>query len=411
MRAIIHIGTEKTGTSTIQNFLNQNRDLLPTQKAAFLRSPGLRNNRKLVTYCMDIDNVDDHVVNLDIRSEAKRKTWQEEFKLEFTQELKALDPSISTVIISSEQFQSRLTSKTEVENLLRLLAPHFDEIKILVYLRRQDQVAVSLYSTWCRVGGSHKTILDQSISANDPYYNYYDLIERWGTVFGIENMIIRVFDRNLFVGGDLLRDFFDATDLQDSEDFVTPENTNEKLSAQLQNVLILFNRAFPYYVDDKPAGFNNDLRAYILKESENKYKGKEKLPTRKEALDFYGKFAESNSKLAHQYLSSETIFSDDFSKYPETLGEGHLEEDVVSDVFGLTANFMNNFYILPKNKIDRVDVNDTPDIIFQQIASAYGQENPAIQWFLLKVPFLIRRIDRFSQHWRRFTNVFSRNKK
>ena len=71
MKAIIHIGTEKTGTTTIQEFLHLNRSKLANQGVAYLQSPGLRNNRKLVTYCMKNNKVDNHVKNLAILSDAK----------------------------------------------------------------------------------------------------------------------------------------------------------------------------------------------------------------------------------------------------------------------------------------------------------------------------------------------------
>ena len=74
MKAVIHIGTEKTGTTTLQEFLHLNRANLKNQGIAYLQSPGERNNRKLATYCMNHNNVDDHIEDLGIISESKKNT-------------------------------------------------------------------------------------------------------------------------------------------------------------------------------------------------------------------------------------------------------------------------------------------------------------------------------------------------
>ena len=340
MKAVIHIGTAKTGTTTIQEFLHLNRAKLANQGVAYLQSPGLRNNRKLATYCMKNNKVDDQVQNLGILSDAKRNKWKAKFRQKFNREIKNLDEKISSVIISSEHFHSRLTTKDEVKNLLNILRPYFTDMKILVYLRRQDRVAVSFYSTMIRCGGTRTTVFPENISPNKPYYNYYNLIERWDKVFGKQNIEIRIFDKNKFMNGDLLQDFICATGLIKSENFVIPEKRNERLPASLQNALILMNHSFPRYINDIPVRFNNKLRKYVIRELESKYKGIEKLPTRKEALDFYGKFSDSNQKLADNYLSSGSLFSNDFSMYPEESKQESLNEEIIRDIFCSISSFL-----------------------------------------------------------------------
>jgi len=132
VKAVVHIGTEKTGTTTIKEFLHQNRDELVNQGVAYLRSLGLRENRKLATYCMN-NNIDDHVKDLGIISESKRDEWKERLRQDFDQEVQNLDRNISTVIIASEHFHSRLKTVDEITNLPDILKPHFNEIKIWLF--------------------------------------------------------------------------------------------------------------------------------------------------------------------------------------------------------------------------------------------------------------------------------------
>ncbi|MDJ0576559.1 MAG: hypothetical protein QNJ65_15500 [Xenococcaceae cyanobacterium MO_234.B1] len=385
MKALIHIGMEKTGTTTIQEFLHLNRDKLANQGVAYLRSPGLTNNRKLATYCMNNNKVDDQVKYLGILSDAKRNEWKAKFRQEFDREIKNLDKKISSVIISSEHFHSRLTAKDEVKNLLDILRSYFTDIKILVYLRRQDQVAVSHYSTKVKVGRTKSAVLlPKDVSPNDPYYNYYDLMERWASVFGKQNINIRIFDKSKFVNGDLLQDFIGATGLIESDNFDIPEKQNEKLSASVQHALILMNEFFPESINNIPVKFNNQLRNYVISELQQKYKGREKLPTRKEALEFYGKFSDSNQRFADKYLSSENIFSNDFSMYPEESRQENLNEEIVQDIFCSISNFLSSSFIVPKSKVDSINLNEDPGAILRDIALWYELDYPEISLFLMK---------------------------
>ncbi|MDJ0647725.1 MAG: hypothetical protein QNJ60_03375 [Xenococcaceae cyanobacterium MO_188.B19] len=385
MKALIHIGIEKTGTTTIQEFLHLNRDKLAKQGVGYLRSPGLRNNRKLATYCMDNHKIDDQVKYLRIFSDAKRNEWKAKFRQEFDREIKNLDHKISSVIISSEHFHSRLTIKDEIKNLLDILKPYFTDIKILVYLRRQDQVAVSHYSTKIKVGKTKSAVLlPQGVSPNDPYYNYYDLIERWASVFGKQNIDIRIFDKSKFIEGDLLQDFINAVGLIKADKFVIPERKNEKLSASVQHGLMLMNECFPESINNIPVKFNNQLRNYLISQLQQKYQGKEKLPTRKEALDFYGKFSDSNKRLADKYLSSESIFSNDFSMYPEESKEENLNEEIVQDIFCLIAKFLSSSFIVPKNRVESINPNKKPEVALRDIALLYELDYPEISLFLMK---------------------------
>src|ERR1700690_4476721 len=48
----LHIGTEKTGTTSIQNFLSKNRPRLKKQGIIYPRSPGNQSQRDLTVYAL-----------------------------------------------------------------------------------------------------------------------------------------------------------------------------------------------------------------------------------------------------------------------------------------------------------------------------------------------------------------------
>ena len=333
---------------------------------------------------MHNEKVDDQVKNFGIISNTARNEWKNKFKQKFDWEIKNLDQKVSSIIISSEHFHSRLTTQEEVNNLADFLSLYFDDVKIIVYLRRQDKLAVSFYSTMIRVGETRDNILPETISPDASYYNYYNLIERWANTFGKNNLNIRIFDKNQFINGSLLDDFIAATNIIKPDNFAIPEIKNQKLSASVQYALILMNSFFPKFVNNRPAKLNNQLRSYVIKGLEQKYQGKERLPTRQEALNFYENFATSNQKLADKYLSGGTLFSNDFSMYPESSQEESLHEEILRDIFGHISSFLNSSFVIPKSDIDVIDLDNDSGAILRDIAILYELDYPEIALFLMK---------------------------
>ena len=396
MNGILHIGTEKTGTTTIQQFLHLNRGHLLSQKTAFLHSPGERNDRKLAVYCMEDDVVDDYVKKNCIVSREERDQWRKEFDHAFKEEMIELNDEVETVIFSSEHFHSRLQSVDSIKRLRIFLEPYFSGFKIIVYLRRQDQLAISHYSTMCKSGWTKMSLLDQAIPADSPYYNYYKLIERWADVFGKGNIIIRIFEKGNFVDEDLIKDFLHSCNLEHRNDFVLPKRLNEKLSSQVQHAMVLFNSCFPPYRGNTSIPFNNRLREYIYNNLSKNNQGKESMPTISEAIKFYSKFKDSNDKLAKKYLSSSKLFSADFSMYPEVNQNVSIPDKLVRDMLRLISSFIADSS--RKNSL-QLEFND-PGITLREIALDYESDQPEVALFLLKEakkyrpkgPMIIRKI-------------------
>ncbi len=341
-RFLIHIGTEKTGTTTLQEFLHVNRKRLKQNGICYLNTGGRTNNRKIATYCMASDRVDDQVLELKIELEKNRLAWKKKLKDDLEGELNALSPKIDNIIISSEHFHSRLWTVEEISKLKELLKPFASDIKIIVYLRRQDKVAVSLFSTACRVGVVMKNVVPKNVAEKNIYYNYYNLLERWSAVFGKSNIILRVFEKEKLLGGDLVKDFSGHSGMIDSSwDLQMPKNQNEALPEIVQEVMTSFNKTFPLKINNNLCHDSRKLRPYIMRKFEKTFSGSPKMPCRKDAQEFYKIFAESNRKLALKWLDSPILFSEDFSYYPEN--DQRLKE--VVEIFDAVFSGFKEFLI------------------------------------------------------------------
>lgn len=374
MRAILHIGTEKTGTTSIQSFLTQNRQELRQFGYAYLESTGLPSNRKLATYCFDSDRHDDHHVALGIVESEKREQWRAQFEKDFDQEIRSLDGNIHTVFISNEQLHSRLFSLDEIQRVKHILARYFDSVEVYVYLRRQDKMACSLYSTALKCGHSMEQVLPQ-VPDTDHYYNYEVLLDKWSEIFGQSNITVRVFDRKELVGGDLLSDFLNASNALDIDlnKLELPGMENESLLPMAQEYLRMCNQV-PGPASPK---VSSNVRNFLISSLEELYGGKPRLPTRGQATEFYSKFSSSNNRVALKWLGRETLFEEKFAEYPEAEIENALDlqmaVNISMEILKLkTTSDWQNSQVLLKN------INTDPDATTELLAQYFAPINPAL---------------------------------
>ena len=127
MKAILHIGSEKTGTTTIQSFLVQNKKMFAGHGYLVPSSVGVGNNRGLVSCAMGVFTFDDYHHARGISSDEQRNLHDLQIITKFKDEL-AENKSCHTVIISSEHFQSRLTTIEQIHRLYSILNELFIEI-------------------------------------------------------------------------------------------------------------------------------------------------------------------------------------------------------------------------------------------------------------------------------------------
>ncbi len=243
-KAIVHIGTEKTGTTSIQSGLFINRDELARRGWLFPISAGLQSNFRLVMFCKDTPppfmlNFA-RLASADDVDEKWRREFADRHRAEVQQFQRQRNESV--VVYSSEHLQSTLVEPEEVERLADFLSSLYDEVEIVVYLRRQDRFALSAHNTALRAGLT-KPFDFSRIHPNSPYYNFLGLLERWSCVFGDRCMRVRVFERDKLVGGDAVRDFFELVGLDSAALGLTiPAVENEALSWTAQQLLYTFNR-------------------------------------------------------------------------------------------------------------------------------------------------------------------------
>lgn len=313
--AILHIGTPKTGTTSIQEVLSTNRAELIEAGLAYPKVPGKRAHVSLGAYMWraggkPLGQLESYTGPTDNLGEALQA------------EMAELPDSVGTVIFSAEHAWNQGFSEGSVPALRRLLEPMFSSFRIIVYLRRQDEKAVSLFSQALRRGAIRHSPLPQQPKQRE-VFDFDAGLRPWVETFGRASIDARIFERSAMRDGDVVTDFLAAASIPDLRRPNVSENIS--LTSEAQEFLRGLNEmplpsAEPRAVAEgkraptvgpRPPAY---LRDFLVKA----FPGRGMLPTRAEAEDFYRSFAASNERVRAMFFPERrTLFSEDFNRYPE----------------------------------------------------------------------------------------------
>jgi hypothetical protein len=207
--------------------------------------------------------------------------------------------------------------------LERALRPHFDEVRILCYLRRQDRHAISHHQEGARLhrraegelwGHAPRALPDYS-PGQDLYLNYDRKLGLWADVFGSENLDLKVYDRALLKDGEIFADALATIGLNiDGLQSVGDKNTS--LGAAQTKLGHLMNE---FGIRQKT------YEGIMARVSSN---GR-LLPAQAEARVFLERYRESNRRLNARFQISTLpdLFNDDFDDFPKTSNSDWTEAD------------------------------------------------------------------------------------
>ena len=259
-KLIIHIGTEKTGTSTIQKFLGLNRSELIRQgfKIPISTREGNfgENQRWFPAFFYPSHFTDDFITNNfgDNANLRKKKIFN---KLEvFKNEI--IKSNAKKYIISSEHLSSRLKEVNSIATLKDEMLDLFDDIEILLYIRNPINHAISQISTEAKSG---RDIISQyknggEINFLNPLkfskvFNLKELIEKWELVFSRDKIKVNIFDVNQFPENDLLKDFCKSCEIIFSDKFKIPFRENDSLNLTQLRYICYCNNKISKSIDRK----------------------------------------------------------------------------------------------------------------------------------------------------------------
>jgi len=219
MKILLHIGRQKTGTTSIQRYLLENSEVL--DKAGYYYSHEATHRREGHHKYAELllppgDDTHEKVDHLEEKLERFNKLFS------------YLKPD-KINIISTESFQN-----CDPEIVKAAFTGH--EVKVVCYIRCELDSLVSSY-----VQKVHASKLSDSMEEYiaSTKLDYHDFLTQWSSAFGSE-FSVRIFDKKYLHDGNVICDFFhnflhidapeDATSFRDHN----PSLTNRTLAFKLQ---------------------------------------------------------------------------------------------------------------------------------------------------------------------------------
>lgn len=363
MECYLHIGTAKTGTTVLQNWLYSNEKVLNQNGIYLPKNIGKTNNRLLPEYFSS--RLDGWAKRKKIANLKEKKIFFNGFLSKFENEINKASNKYHKIIISSELFHLR-NNQNEIEQLHSFLDKNFKSIKIICYFRNQYDAILSAYSTQLK-NGVKKDILDilKNINEESHRYNYLNLADKWANIFKNKNCYFKVYDKNLFLSNDIRLDFLNLVepnfDIQKLDFSIS--NDNESLKYLEMIAYLNINKKIPYF-KKKNSGINFKNKRFkrMIKDSQLFKFGKLDLNLRDE---IEAKFSFSNENFFKKYFNSHNLF---INKNDKPLNQEHLSIKEVEKII----EFLIDTFVPKQKKQNLVSPDSYSKNIFRHLLFKLG---------------------------------------
>lgn len=275
-KIFLHIGTHKTGTTSLQSFMDFNRNSLHEQGILYPKTGWYHHSQHMLAFQLKnilppgMPDYDENIWN-DLRNEIDSFSG-------------------SRVLISSEEF-STITSK-EVSTLKEELKNY--DVEIIIYLRRQDELFESMFNQQTKDWRSpRKAPISFFLKEPENIYqflNYENLLAPWIENFNLDHVHIRLYDKNCMPELDTVKDFIVFLRLDaDKLNFAQNKKLNISVGAKALEAIRLSKNLDIDEIDRKNL-FDIVINLFTKKSQESLLSSKE----RKSILD---KYDESNNNI------------------------------------------------------------------------------------------------------------------
>jgi chaperonin cofactor prefoldin len=331
----LHIGLHKTGSTSIQYFLSYNRKLLAQL--------GYLYPSKKLNHCY--------------LASALKTSHKNNYSPEWEQTIEEIENSnLDKIIISSEVFVESKTSEI-IDRLAEKLKDY--QVKIIVYIRRQDRKIESSFTQRVKSGIAYNS-LEQYLQKADSV-NYWKTLKDWSKVFGIDNIIVRPLEKEQIP--DLCLDFLKNIGISSFDGFVKTEDRNLKPNLAQVIAINFVNQQIAMNLNpDKQKYDRRNLRSLL---SEIKYpqsflpytqhwksKAKYNLIPYERALKIIENSQEQNTQIAEQFLNRKDgcLFYEPLEQYEhDSLDIAHLDRQQLIETCSYLCTIVKDYSLLTRS--------------------------------------------------------------
>ena len=342
----LHIGTEKTGTTSIQKFLKINKQLLAEHGIGVPEQLGEEMHYYLQLMSNNDDHIDSFTMNLELSNNHKdRKKLKTAWERNFTQEVK--ESPLKTWIISCETLHSRLQKQEELERLKKILKGIFEEIDIVVYLRDPLSLNISRMTEQAKAAIKVELPNPDSLGNKFDICNHQRTIQRWEDSMGPGNLVARIFEKESMKNSNVIDDFIDACNLPRCS-YTYPKHKNCSLSKAGLMLLNEINRYVPRrWLNKKTIPSRALLTRYIQSTMQ---KGQKFKPCEDDIKIYSRYYKSSNEWVREKYFSDrKQLFNTSIQKEKKENSQKYNQQDIeqagvlIANIW-LAKNAQINYY-------------------------------------------------------------------
>ena len=328
----IHVGTPKTGTTAIQSFLLDNQEVLAKKGYCYslmpFAYPGKASRRRNAHFALEkVRNEQgevDEAATLELINRGYEVVGEWLSKMEH-------------VILTDESYWSYMRGDNWklLERFIQVAKEHDAQVKIIVYLRRQDEYMASWWKQHVREGGIREpweSFLEKPSKLLN--LNYSKQLKAFAEYVGIQNVIVRRYERGSFLGseGTIYSDFMDAIGLKFTDDFVVKQEiVHESLDDNYAEIIRALNRIVNRdgRIDAGTSAFfsKTAIECSQLKSSNIKYN----MFSQEEQKEVWKKYEKSNESVRKEFFpKDQELFTDTLTNHPRwTKDNPQMQEDII----------------------------------------------------------------------------------
>lgn len=217
----VHIGAPKTGTTWIQRFLYENRDTLLREQGVLYPDVNLRGYGH-------------HDLAFLLGGGYPRwATPQPRTLADLHHDMaRAAATHEGDILLSSEDFYLFPEPVALRRFLAETGASAGRAVRIVVYVRRQDEAHESWYNQTVKAQGEIHTV-EACIERDFDLWDYHGRLASWAETFGREAIVVRPYDRAAWQEGTLRADFLHHAGITDRGLVAPPGDVNWSLNRDL----------------------------------------------------------------------------------------------------------------------------------------------------------------------------------
>ncbi len=359
----LHIGTPKTGTSALQSFLLSNSELLESRGACYRQMPWeyprdasqRRNGHFLIGRVYDGSGNSDQEARNE-RIEEGMKTVMEWFR------------TCDTVILSDESLWNALFRKNHRGLLLYLrkfCTVNGISLKIIVYLRRQDEYVISWWKQKIQSGSrlAEWEIFMEHLPYQKLNLDYYAHLCDIADIVGKENVIVRRYEKGRWKEKHetIFSDFLGAIGMKDTDGYrVVQEYVNTSLEPNYAEIKRVMNQILPPG-DTRPYSWQSSwLSDIAAKCSElprvRRYRCD--MMSAEERRQFLAVYEDGNRKVAREFLGEDgELFSQESEPLPKWEKNNPVQYDDTLLFVGCGMLSNKRDTIMLEKRVDRLEKN------------------------------------------------------